>query len=137
VSERNLSEEARALEERVDALIRRAPEIKAEYFAGGALNLLFDLSTALADFSNALVPPPDLPLDALAEIETLAFRQYLDWMHFHELAMSKPFEAEDEAQDFARRVSSLATIALGEHSTIKTVDLPPPDLPAHVDEGER
>jgi hypothetical protein len=56
---------------------------------------------------------------ALAEIETLAFRQYLDWMHFHELAMDKPFDAESEAQDFARRISSLATIALGAESAIE------------------
>lgn len=60
---------------------------------------------------------------ALAEIETLALRQYLDWMHFHELAMAEPFEAESEAQDFARRVSSLATIALGADSTIEVIEL--------------
>ncbi len=53
------------------------------------------------------------------EVETLAFRQYIDWMHFHELAMTKPFEAEIEAQDFARRVLSLLTIALGDASSIK------------------
>jgi len=62
---------------------------------------------------------------ALAEIETLAFRQYLDWMHFHELAMAKPFDAENEAQDFARRVSSLATIALGADSGIEVVGKEP------------
>ncbi|HSE44965.1 MAG TPA: hypothetical protein VLA89_06520 [Gemmatimonadales bacterium] len=65
---------------------------------------------------------PSVHQQALAEIETLAFRQYLDWMHFHELAMAKPFEAESEAQDFARRISSLATIALGANSTIEVVD---------------
>lgn len=60
--------------------------------------------------------------DALQEIETLAFRQYLDWMHFHELAMSEPFKAEAEAQDFARRISTLATIALGADSTIDVIE---------------
>ena len=52
------------------------------------------------------------------EVESLAFRQYIDWMHFHELAMAKPFEAEIEAQEFARRVSSLLTLALGPDSTL-------------------
>lgn len=65
--------------------------------------------------------PTERYRQALAEIETLAFRQYVDWMHFHELAMARPFDAENEAQDFARRVSSLATIALGEHSGIEVV----------------
>lgn len=58
---------------------------------------------------------------ALAEIETLAFRQYMDWMHFHEVAIDSPWKAESEAQDFARRISSLATIALGEDSTIEVI----------------
>lgn len=70
------------------------------------------------------VPEAPTPLvevyrNALAEIETLAFRQYVDWMHFHELAMAKPFDAESEAQEFAQTVSSWATIALGAYSTIE------------------
>jgi hypothetical protein len=52
------------------------------------------------------------------EIEMYAFRQYVDWKHFHEVAMDKPFDAESEAQDFAGRISSLATIALGDESAI-------------------
>jgi hypothetical protein len=50
--------------------------------------------------------------EAAAEVEPMAFRQYLDWSHFHELAMANPFHAEVEAQGFARRVSSLLTLAL-------------------------
>ena len=57
------------------------------------------------------------------EIETMAFRQYLDWMHFHEVAMEKPFDAESEAQDFARRISSLATLALGAETAIETTEM--------------
>lgn len=65
---------------------------------------------------------PSVHLDALKEIESIAFRQYLNWMHFHELAMAKPFEAESEAQDFARRISSLATIALGADTALEVLD---------------
>ena len=49
--------------------------------------------------------------EAAGEVERMAFRQYLDWSHFHELAMANPFHAEVEAQGFARRVSSLLTLA--------------------------
>jgi len=56
---------------------------------------------------------------AARKVEGIAFRQYLDWMHFHELAMSEPFKAEGEAQDFARRVGSLLTLALGPESGIE------------------
>lgn len=56
---------------------------------------------------------------AAQEVEGIAFHQYLDWMHFHELAMSEPFQAEREAQDFARCVGSLLTIALGADTTIQ------------------
>jgi hypothetical protein len=49
---------------------------------------------------------------AAGEVERMAFRQYLDWSHFHGLAMAEPFHAEVEAQDFARSVSSLLTPAL-------------------------
>ena len=59
--------------------------------------------------------------EALREIEALAFRQYIDWMHFHELAMATPFEAESEAQDFARRVSTLATLALADESGLEVI----------------
>ena len=66
---------------------------------------------------------------AMQEVEKIAFHQYLDWMHFHELAMAKPFEAESEALDFARRVCSLLTLALGDATTIEVVgdSVPKPD----------
>lgn len=56
---------------------------------------------------------------ALREIEVLAWRQHLDWMHFHELAMAEPFRAEVEAQAFAARVVTAAFKVLGTESDIK------------------
>jgi hypothetical protein len=44
----------------------------------------------------------------LAEIAEVCIAQYVDWMHFHEVAMAEPFRAEREAQEFARRILSLA-----------------------------
>lgn len=70
---------------------------------------------------QSLVEQFEVLKQAAQDVEMLAFRQYLDWMHFHELAMAKPFEAETEAQDFARRVSSLLTLALGSDSTIEVL----------------
>lgn len=63
---------------------------------------------------------------ALQELSLLGFRQYLDWMHFHEVAMAKPFDAEVEAQDFARRVGSLADIALGDKSPVEVSEVSTP-----------
>ena len=51
---------------------------------------------------------------ALREIADKSFRQHLNWMHFHELAMSEPFVAESEAQAFAARVAGIAYDSLGE-----------------------
>lgn len=42
--------------------------------------------------------------EALHDLYRLAVRQHSDWMHFHELAMSAPFKAEDAALGFVREV---------------------------------
>lgn len=76
-----------------------------------------------ADRSRGFVSLEERYRDALREIEGYAFRQYIDWMHFHEFAMAKPFDAESEAQDFARRISSWATIALGDETGIEVMDV--------------
>lgn len=49
----------------------------------------------------------------LAEIADVAWRQNVDWMHFHELAMAEPFKAEAEAQAFAERIHRLASPRVG------------------------
>ena len=50
--------------------------------------------------------------DALRDIYDLAWQQYVDWMHFHEIAMAEPFKAEAEAQAFCRNVLK-AVLAAG------------------------
>lgn len=46
--------------------------------------------------------------DALMKLYDLATQQRLDWMHFHELAMSDPFKAEGEARAFCHAVLEVA-----------------------------
>ena len=101
--------------ERAEAAERRLSDLRVDAESGDHWREQYRLVVARAERLE----------EALREIEVLSFRQYADWMHFHELAMAKPFEAESEAQDFARCVSSLATIALGEASGIEVVGLTP------------
>lgn len=49
---------------------------------------------------------------ALRDISDQALWQHCDWMHFHEVAMADPFNAERQAQAYTRKVQQRALDAL-------------------------
>lgn len=48
---------------------------------------------------------------ALMKLYDLSANQRIDWMHFHEVAIRDPFEAEREALAFCRAVAEIVSEA--------------------------